>query len=40
MTIVNAAASTEAVNMPLISNQFNFSGRDPGGNNFADAYSG
>ena len=33
MTIVNAAAATEAVNMSLISNQFNFAGRDPGGSN-------
>jgi Ca2+-binding RTX toxin-like protein len=33
VTIVNAAASTEAVNMSLISNQFDFDGRDPAGTN-------
>lgn len=33
MTIVNASAATEAVNITLASNQFSFAGRDPGGNN-------
>jgi Ca2+-binding RTX toxin-like protein len=33
MTVVNASAATEAVFMTLASNQVNFAGRDPGGNN-------
>lgn len=35
MTIVNASNADEAVNITLLSNQFNFDGRDPGGNNFS-----
>ncbi len=39
MTIVNASNATEAVNITLVSNQFDFAGRDAGGNNSATSYS-
>jgi Ca2+-binding RTX toxin-like protein len=39
MTIVNASGATEAVNITLVSDQFAFSARDPGGNNSTTLYS-
>ncbi len=39
MTVFNASNATEAVNISLFTNQFDFAGRDAGGNNSSTSYS-
>ena len=39
MTVVNATAATQAINISLASGQFAFDGRDPGGTNSSTQYS-